>query len=220
MASRFFVLGLLFGICLAADPSPLQDFCVTDSTSSVHLNGKVCKDPKLVQAEDFFFSGLDIAGNTSNTIGFLVTPATIPGANTLGIVIGRGDFAPNGFSPLHTHPRASEIVLVLEGRVEIGFVTSNPENHLFTKTLEVGDLFVVPKGLVHFQRNVGEANAVTITALSSQAPGLIRVADASFGSDPRIPGDLLAKAFRIDENTERQIQRRFSIDRKDYEKFY
>ncbi|KAF3616268.1 Germin-like protein subfamily 1 member 7 [Capsicum annuum] len=210
MASRFFVLGLLFGICLAADPSPLQDFCVTDSTSSVHLNGKACKDPKLVQAEDFFFSGLDIAGNTSNTIGFLVTPATIPGANTLGIVIGRGDFAPSGFSPLHTHPRASEIVLVLEGRVEIGFVTSNPENHLFTKTLEVGDLFVVPKGLVHFQRNVGEANAVTITALSSQAPGLIRVADASFGSDPRIPGDLLAKAFRIDENTERQIQRRFS----------
>ncbi|KAM3394811.1 hypothetical protein P3S68_003814 [Capsicum galapagoense] len=46
MASRFFVLGLLLGICLAADPSPLQDFCVTDSTISGHLNGKVCKDPK------------------------------------------------------------------------------------------------------------------------------------------------------------------------------
>ncbi|CAN4080270.1 unnamed protein product [Withania somnifera] len=202
MASTFFLLGMLFGICLAADPSPLQDFCVTDSTSTVQLNGKVCKDPKLVKAEDFFFSGLNIAGNTSNDIGFLVTPATIPGANTLGIIIGRADFAPNGFSPLHIHPRASEMVLVLEGRVEIGFVTSDPQNRLFMKTLEVGDVFVVPQGLVHFQRNVGQTNAVTITAFNSQTPGRIRVADACFRSDPKIPSDLLAKNFRVDGKTD------------------
>ncbi|XP_018632903.2 putative germin-like protein 2-1 [Nicotiana tabacum] len=212
MTSTFFVLGLLLGICsvcLASDPSPIQDFCVVDSTSSVHVNGKVCKDPKLVEAEDFFFSGLNIAGNTSNSIGFQVTPAIIPGINTLGIVLARADFAPNGFSPLHTHPRAAEIVLVLEGRVEIGFVTSNPENRLFTKILELGDFFVVPKGLVHFQRNVGEGNAVTIAALSSQGPGTIRVADVTFGSDPPIPNDLLAKAFQIDQKTASQIQGRF-----------
>ncbi|KAK4347418.1 hypothetical protein RND71_033757 [Anisodus tanguticus] len=144
-------------------------------------------------------------GNTSNAIGFQITSAIIHGFDALGIAIGRADFAPNGFSPPHTHPRASEIVLVLEGCVEIGFVTSHPENRLFTKTLEVGDFFTVPQGLVHFQRNVGEANAATITAFSSQFPGLIRVADASFGSDPKIPDDLLAKAFRIDEKTGSQI---------------
>ncbi|XP_059288563.1 putative germin-like protein 2-2 [Lycium ferocissimum] len=177
---------------------------------AVHVNGKVCKDPKLVEADDFFFSGLHLPGNTSNAIRFQITSAIIHGFNTLGIAIGRADFAPNGFSPPHTHPRGSEIVLVLEGSIEIGFVTSHPENRLFTKILKVGDFFVVPQGLVHFQRNVGEANAATITAFSSQFPGLIRVSDASFGSDPKIPSDLLAKAFRIDEKTGSQIQKRFS----------
>ncbi|KAJ8545267.1 hypothetical protein K7X08_017850 [Anisodus acutangulus] len=135
-------------------------------------------------------------GNTSNAIGFQITSAIIHGFNALGIAIGRADFAPNGFSPPHTHPRASEIVLVLEGCVEIGFVTSHPENRLFTKTFEVGYFFTVPQGLVHFQSNVGEANAATITPFSSQFPGLIRVAD------PKIPDDLLAKDFRIDERRE------------------
>ncbi|KAK2998354.1 hypothetical protein RJ639_023480 [Escallonia herrerae] len=33
------------------------------------VNGLACKDPKLVQANDFFFSGLHLTGNTSNAVG-------------------------------------------------------------------------------------------------------------------------------------------------------
>ncbi|VVA28349.1 Hypothetical predicted protein, partial [Prunus dulcis] len=33
------------------------------------VNGFVCKDSKLVDANDFFFSGLHLAGNTSNAVG-------------------------------------------------------------------------------------------------------------------------------------------------------
>ncbi|KAF2310756.1 hypothetical protein GH714_016922 [Hevea brasiliensis] len=49
-----------------ADHSPLQDFCVADPSNAVVVNGLACKDPKQVQASDFFFSGLHLTGDTSN----------------------------------------------------------------------------------------------------------------------------------------------------------
>ena len=92
----------------------------------------------MAKAEDFFFSGFLTPGNTSNKVGSYVTPANvmqIPGLNTLGISMVRVDYAPYGQNPPHTHPRATEILVVLEGTLYVGFVTSNPENRLFTKVL-------------------------------------------------------------------------------------
>uniref|UniRef100_A0A2N9H7E4 Cupin type-1 domain-containing protein n=1 Tax=Fagus sylvatica TaxID=28930 RepID=A0A2N9H7E4_FAGSY len=105
---------LAFSFAFASDPSPLQDFCVAlknSSDSAVFVNGKICKDPKLAKADDFYFGGLNIAGNTENIFGANFTPVTvdqIPGLNTLGISVARVDYAPNGQTPPHTHPRATE----------------------------------------------------------------------------------------------------------------
>ncbi|CBI31051.3 unnamed protein product, partial [Vitis vinifera] len=193
MAIPIFVSGLLvlcFSIiAIASDPSPLQDFCVADANSTVLLNGLACKDPKLAQASDFSFSGLQMAGNTSNAVGSRVTPVTVtqlPGLNTLGISFARVDYAPWGINPPHTHPRASEILTVLKGCLEVGFVTSNPDNRLITKILQKGDVFVFPIGLIHFQRNVRPGSAIALAALSSQNPGVITIANAVFGSKPDI----------------------------------
>ncbi|KAI3515056.1 hypothetical protein L1887_13805 [Cichorium endivia] len=215
MASHFLFLGLIMITCsiaLASDSSPLQDFCVADFNGPVLVNGFACKDPKLVQANDFFFSGLNIMGNTSNAMGSkgtLVTVAQLPGLNTLGISMARIDFAPWGVNPPHTHPRATEILTIIEGTIQVGFITSNPENRLITKVLQKGDVFVFPQGLVHFQRNVGHGNAIGIAALSSQNPGVNTVGNAVFGSKPDIPNDLLAKAFQVDVNVIDQIQEKF-----------
>ncbi|KZV39538.1 germin-like protein 2-2 [Dorcoceras hygrometricum] len=215
MAPRFVVLGLLIATCslaLASDPSPLQDFCVADPTGPVMVNGFACKDPKVVLETDFFFSGLHMPGNTLNPVGSKVTPvnvAQIPGLNTFGISLARIDFAPWGVNPPHTHPRATEILTVIEGSLEVGFVTSNPENRLITKVLQKGDVFVFPVNLVHFQRNTGNGNAVAIVGLSSQNPGVITVANAVFGSKPDIANDLLAKSFQTDTKTVDWIQSKF-----------
>ncbi|KAL5578422.1 hypothetical protein UlMin_020121 [Ulmus minor] len=216
MASRFLILTLLFAIncfiALASDPSSLQDFCVADTKNPVILNGLPCKDHKLAQAEDFFFRGLHQAQNTSTPVGSRVTSvnvAQIPGLNTLGISLARVDYAPWGINPPHTHPRATEILTVLEGKLEVGFVSSNPENRLFLKLLEKGDVFVFPVGLVHFQRNVGNGNAIALAALSSQNPGVITIANSVFGSKPHISADILAKAFQVDKNIVYNIQSKF-----------
>ncbi|XVE62674.1 hypothetical protein DITRI_Ditri06bG0138400 [Diplodiscus trichospermus] len=179
----------------------------------VFVNGKFCKDPMLAKAEDFFYSGLNIPRNTSNPVGSTVTPvnvAQIPGLNTLGISLVRIDYAPDGGLNLpHTHPRATEILVILEGTLYVGFVTSNPENRLFTKVLYPGDVFVFPVGLIHFQFNVGKTNAVAFAGLSSQNPGVITIAIAVFGSNPAINPDVLAKAFQLDINVVKNLQSKF-----------
>ncbi|KAL6197095.1 hypothetical protein ACLB2K_032707 [Fragaria x ananassa] len=108
----------------------------------------------------------------------------------------------HGVSMLHTLTleQRTEILTVLEGTLQVGFVTSNPENRLISKVLEKGDMFVFPVGLPHFQHNVGTGNAVAIAALSSQNPGAITLANAVFGSKPDISADVLAKAFQVDKN--------------------
>ncbi|XP_073101261.1 putative germin-like protein 2-1 [Elaeis guineensis] len=168
-----------------------------------------------VKADDFFLSGLDKPGDTANKLGSnvtLVNVEKIAGLNTLGISLARIDFAPYGLNPPHIHPRATEILTVLEGSLYVGFVTSNPDNRLFTRVINKGDVFVFPQGLIHFQFNYVTKNAVAIAALSSQNPGVITVANAVFGSKPPISRDVLAKAFQAEEKTVDWLQAQFWMD--------
>ncbi|KAJ9678653.1 hypothetical protein PVL29_020741 [Vitis rotundifolia] len=216
------LLAMAFSLASAPDPSPLQDFCVAvnDTNSRVFVDGKFCKDPKwLATPNDFSFSGLRLPGNTSNQLGSMVTladVAEIPGLNTLGVSLARVDYAPYGLNPPHTHPRASEILTVLEGTLYVGFVTSNPDNRLISKVLYKGDLFVFPQGLIHFQLNVGTTNAVAIASLGSQNPGVITIARAVFGSKPAISADVLTKAFQLDKDVVANLQSKFWTDNHTY----
>ncbi|KAK9073716.1 hypothetical protein SSX86_006310 [Deinandra increscens subsp. villosa] len=208
----FFVLALVFSTSIATGPGTLQDFCVADLKGQVLVNGFPCKNPSLVEANDFYFKGLHMMGNTTNPFGSKVTPVYVtqlPGLNTLGISLARVDFAPWGINPPHTHPRASEIMTILEGSLEVGFVTSNPENRHISKVLCKGDVFVFPVGLVHYQKNNGNTNAIAISALSSQNPGVMPIANVVFGSKPDISTSILARAFQTSDEAICNIQRKF-----------
>ncbi|KAL1214715.1 putative germin-like protein subfamily 1 member 9 [Cardamine amara subsp. amara] len=208
------LLAITLPFAIASDPSPLQDFCVAVNTPAdgVFVNGKFCKDPKLATADDFFFSGLQNARPVTNPVRSNVTAVNVnnlPGLNTLGISLVRIDYGVNGQNPPHTHPRATEILYVAEGTLLVGFVTSNPDNRLFTKTLNVGDVFVFPEGLIHFQVNVGKYPAVAFAALSSQNPGVITIANTVFGSTPMIDSSILARAFQLDPRIVMDLQVKF-----------
>ncbi|KAL2526092.1 Germin-like protein subfamily 1 member 18 [Abeliophyllum distichum] len=121
MAKQILLLALTFWCTtFAFEPSPWQDFCIGDSTGSARVNGLACKNPTNVQAKDFSFSGLHLPGNTANPFGSAVTPVTVsqlPGLNTLGISMVRIDIALWRIVIPHTHPRATEILTVVEGVV-------------------------------------------------------------------------------------------------------
>ncbi|KAF4348415.1 hypothetical protein G4B88_010805 [Cannabis sativa] len=182
----------------------------------VFVNGKFCKDPKLANADDFFFTGLNIPRDTHNPVGSNVTQVNvdlIKGLNTLGITLARIDYAPFGQNPPHTHPRGSEILVVVEGTLYVGFVSSNQDgNRLFTKVLKEGDVFVFPIGMIHFQFNPAHAPAVAFAGLSSQNAGTITIANSIFGSNSAINPDVLAKAFQVDKYVIEKLQKQFWYD--------
>ncbi|XP_030441380.1 germin-like protein subfamily 1 member 7 [Syzygium oleosum] len=214
----FLILALAAATAFAYDPSPLQDICVAtkDMNSGVFVNGMFCKDPKQATADDFVFMGFRNPGNTSNPLGSKVTPASVnefAGLNTLGISMARLDFAPGGLNPPHTHPRGTEVLVVVEGTLLVGFITSNQLNNtLFTKVLYKGDVFVFPIGLIHFQLNIGNTYALAFAGLSSQNPGVITIANAVFGAKPPISDDVLTKAFQVDKKIVDYLQAQFWYD--------
>ncbi|XP_040988975.1 germin-like protein subfamily T member 1 [Juglans microcarpa x Juglans regia] len=212
MLSYLLVLLLLPLLASSADPDSLQDFCVADqSASSISVNGYPCKPASKVTTDDFFFDGLTKVGDTSNIFGSSVTAGNVlsfPALNTLGISMNRVDLAAGGLNPPHTHPRATESGVVISGQVLVGFVT--PGNVYHSKVLYAGQMFVIPRGLVHFQKNVGTGIALIVTAFNSQLPGAVVLPFNLFASTPTIPNDVLARAFQVEEKVIESIKPKFS----------
>uniref|UniRef100_A0A0E0KKE0 Germin-like protein n=1 Tax=Oryza punctata TaxID=4537 RepID=A0A0E0KKE0_ORYPU len=209
------VVVVLISTCVA-DPEPVQDFCVAvvpragDAAASPAYPGFPCKPASTVVSDDFFFAGLAVAGNTDNRFGFNATLGNVeafPGLNTLGVSINRGDFAPGGLNALHSHPRAAELVHVVAGRILVGFVST--AGRFYSKVLGEGESFVIPRGMIHFQYNVGDVAARAITAFNSQLPGVVAAAPSLFGSDPEIPDAVLAENFQVDVKIIKLIKSEF-----------
>lgn len=183
---------------VAADPDAAQDLCVADPSSGIKVNGFACKDEANVTAADFFFAGIAKPGVINSSVGSLVTLANvdkIPGLNTLGISLARIDYAPGGLNPPHTHPRATEVVFVLEGELNVGFLTT--ANKLVSQIIKEGEIFVFPKALVHYQKNDADKAAAVLSAFNSQLPGTQSIAVTLFTATPPVPDGVLAKAFQV-----------------------
>lgn len=177
----------------------LRDFCVADFKSSIIVNGFPCKPVSQVTSDDFFFDGFSkpvkpnqfgIAGIAGNVLAF-------PALNTLGISMNRVEFSPQGLNPPHSHPRAAEVGVVIQGELLVGFLTTS--NVFHSKVLKAGHMFVVPPGLIHFQMNVGKGRALAFTAFNSQLPG-VAASSSIFNSTPPIPNKVLTKAFHVTDD--------------------
>ncbi|KAF7040234.1 LOW QUALITY PROTEIN: hypothetical protein CFC21_050150 [Triticum aestivum] len=188
-------------LALASDPDMLQDLCVADYKSldgPLRLNGYPCKRPESTMANDFFSDVLSVPGNTGgNPSGSVVTTVTVdkvPGLNMLGVSMSRVDYAPWGVNPPHTHSRASELLFDLEGS-DVGFFTSSGK--FVARTVCKGEMFVFPRGLVHFQRNNNGSPAAAISAFN-QLPGTQKLTEALYTASPPVPADVLAWALDLD----------------------
>nr|PNR33003.1 hypothetical protein PHYPA_024946 [Physcomitrium patens] len=120
----------------AADPEPKEDFCIADRLSRVHVNGYVCKDRSKVSNEDF------VPSSFSSAVTTLASASEFPGLNTQGLTTGRVDFEPSGINLPHWHPRASEILMLLQGELYVAFVDAQ-HNRLRYNTLQPGDIYDV-----------------------------------------------------------------------------
>ncbi|KAH0981943.1 hypothetical protein GBA52_009120 [Prunus armeniaca] len=188
-----FTFTAAFSSALASDPDLLQDVCVAlpPSSGGVKVNGFACKDDANVTAADFFFDGLAKPGLINNSPMWKRFQASTHWArpcraSTTHLV---------DLTHLTLHPRATEIVFVLDGELDVGFITT--ANKLVSKTINKGDIFVFPGGLVHFQKNNGDKAAAVIAAFNSQLPGTQSIPAALFTATPPVPDEVLTKAFQL-----------------------
>ncbi|KVI07390.1 germin-like protein 9-3 [Cynara cardunculus var. scolymus] len=174
-----------------ADPDILTDF-ITPNTSSVG-------------AYFFTYSGLSAFYNP-NPKNFTVIKASMaefPALNGQSVSYAVLQFPPASVNPPHTHPRSAELLLVMLGTLEVGFVDT--KNAIFNKTLQVGDMFVFPKGLVHFQYNRNHnQSAIAISAFGSANAGLFSVPKSVFTTG--IDDNVLAMSFKTDVATVQKIE--------------
>ncbi|KAM0951234.1 hypothetical protein DsansV1_C04g0049781 [Dioscorea sansibarensis] len=180
----------------AADPDIASDFLVP---TGVNPDGNF-----------FTFTGLrNILWSRdtplSNVPLFKVTKVTnieFPALNGQSVSYALLQYAPGGLNAPHTHPRSAELLIVLQGWLKVGLVDST--NKLFTQILQTGDVFVFPKGLVHFQVNLDSRYpAVALSAFGSANAGTIQLTRALFASG--IDNSVLAQSFKVDSNTIQKI---------------
>ncbi|CAG7892009.1 unnamed protein product, partial [Brassica rapa] len=182
----FMILSLVSSISSAS----VQDFCIADPSGPQSPSGYSCKNPDQVTADDFAFSGLAKSGNTSNMIKAAVATGFAPafaGVNGLGVSVARLDLAEGGVVPIHIHSGASEVLIVIEGTIRAGIISS--ANKVYLKTLQKGEVIVFPQGLLHFALNGGTGPAMAFAAFGSSNPGVQLVPNALFASD--LPSELV-----------------------------
>ena len=181
----------------AADPDIASDFLVP---TGVNPDGNF-----------FTFTGLRNilwSRNTpsSNVPPFKVTKVTsdeFPALDGQSVSYALLQYAPGGLNAPHTHPRSAELLIVLQGWLKVGLVDST--NKLFTQILQTGDVFVFPKGLVHFQVNLDSRwyPAVALSAFGSANAGSIQLPRPLFASG--IDNAFLSKSFKVDSDTINEV---------------
>ncbi|XP_074293939.1 auxin-binding protein ABP19a-like [Silene latifolia] len=183
------------------------DYCVADPTLPHGPTGYSCKDTTKVTAHDFAYSGLRKPGNTSNVFKFGASAGFVdqfPALNGLGISMVRADMGVGGAVPIHTH-RVAELLIVVEGTIIAGFINTN--NTAFYKTIEKGDLFIIPPMLEHFQVNVGKIPSVVYASFASPNPGIQAVTGALFQND--LPSEIVQKITLLDRAQIKKLKRMF-----------
>ncbi|KAJ6773146.1 GERMIN-LIKE PROTEIN SUBFAMILY 3 MEMBER 3 [Salix koriyanagi] len=174
---RILFVSLFIGLVFS-DPLPVQDFCVAVTDSETFIP---CKNSSLVTIEDFMFYGLNATAEFNDAGQALVSVNvnTFPGLRTQGVSLARADFAVGGVAVPHVHPRATEVVWVLEGTFLSGFIDS--QERVFSKVIQKGDVFLIPRGLVHFHKNVGDIPGSILGFYNSENAGRSTFQDTIFG---------------------------------------
>ena len=91
----------------------------------------------------------------------------------------------------HTHPRATEILYLVDGEMEAGFIEENGARFV-RNALTGGQGTIFPQGSVHYQINIGCKPALFVAALNNEDPGTTQIAQrCEFGPSPLFPHPLM-----------------------------
>ncbi|KAI3419908.1 Ribonuclease [Psidium guajava] len=177
-----------FQMTSAGDPDISSDFVVPPNVTAVDGNF-------------FTFTGMRALMSLDLPTAFKVTKvsaAEFPALDGQSVSMAVLEYSAGSVNPPHTHPRASELLFLLYGSLQVGFVDTT--NKLFTQTLQSGDMFIFPKGLVHYQYNANATDiAIALSAFGSANAGTVSLPASVFTTG--IDSGILAKSFETNVST-------------------
>ncbi|XP_022753941.1 germin-like protein 9-3 [Durio zibethinus] len=195
---QFFIAALVLAfplLAISGDPDIISDFVVPVGINATQLDGTF-----------FTYTGMRPLVTSGPPTNFSVTKATMaefPALNGQSVSYAVLQYSAGSVNPPHTHPRAAELLFLAYGTLEVGFVDTT--NKLFTQRLEAGDMFLFPKGLVHYQFNCDEKDfAIAISAFGSAAAGTVSVPSTLFATG--IDDQILANSFKTNVATIRKLK--------------
>ncbi|KAK8706057.1 hypothetical protein V6N13_049635 [Hibiscus sabdariffa] len=198
---QLFLAVLVFAFpfsAISGDPDILSDFVVPPGMNLTLLDGNF-----------FTYTGMRPLFNSDPPTNFTVTKASMaefPALNGQSVSYAVLQYPAGSVNPPHTHPRATELLFLTYGVLEVGFVDTT--NKLFTQSLQAGDMFVFPKGLVHYQFNSAKNDmAIAVSAFGSAAAGTVSVPSTVLGTG--IDDVILAKSFKTDVDTIQKLKAGF-----------
>ncbi|KAL3690119.1 hypothetical protein R1sor_016428 [Riccia sorocarpa] len=187
VSGNTFAVSITAAFVHAADPEEIRDFAPPPNGTA--LNG-----------DYFTFKGLRNLDVTTGAFAN-VTAANVrvfPAVSGLGVSNALLLYPPGSVNPPHTHPRGTETLFVIKGTLDVGLLdTTAPIPQLFTQTLQEGDIFVFPRGLVHFQINRSKYTVRAYASFSSTFPGTVSLPRTLFKTG--IDNDVLTKSFGVSD---------------------
>lgn len=177
---------------LASDPDILSDYILPQNSTTVNAT---------------FFTYTRLRGIFDQAPEtFKTTKASMvefPALNGQSVSYAVLQLPPSTLFPPHTRPDATGLLFLLEGSLEVGLIDT--KNVLYTQKLQAGDMFVFPKGLIHYQYNTDlQYPATAIVAFGSASARAVAVPPSVFASG--IDDVILAKSFKTDVDTIKKIE--------------
>ncbi|OEL22641.1 Germin-like protein 9-1 [Dichanthelium oligosanthes] len=179
----------------AGDPNILTDYVLPSDADPAQINGTFFTYTHLVSG---------VAGDTSKFTVSKATAAEFPALMGQSVSYASLVYGAGTVNPPHIHPRASELLLVVQGPLLVGLIDAAHNGTVYTAALETGDMFVFPKGMVHWQFNNGTDVARAFSAFGSATPGTISLPTMLF--ETGIDDPVLEKSFRTDEATVKELK--------------
>ncbi|KAJ7023157.1 spherulin-1B precursor [Mycena alexandri] len=158
-------------------------------------NGTLLTGEALRELTVFDFNNQSPAPGAKGGSILLATVDNFPILEALGISGAVSIFEPCGLNIPHLHPRASELLTVVEGVLDTGFVQEIGFNAEVATQLGPLQATVFPMGSMHYQQNPTCKRAIFVAALNNEDPGRSDIA-TSFWS---LPADVIDAALGFPE---------------------
>ncbi|KAG9248775.1 spherulin-1A [Calycina marina] len=116
--------------------------------------------------------------------------ATFPAMQSTGMTLAMLNLGPCAMLPPHLHPRATNVVVAVEGMTTTYMVEENGARAV-TEVLSPGKMTIFPRGSLHTMQNMGCGNATLVSALDSSDTGTLNVINQL----ANLPNDIVQAGF-------------------------